>query len=101
MKYRYCGKSLGTKNVRFYIGASLYLYKSIRIQYFHDDTLIGRSLFEEPKGKQYLYKFLIDLWVFRFEAEVRVTKLGDMSPESPKICDDTDIILINTGEEKQ
>jgi len=97
MKYRYIGKSFTIKGIRFYAGINLNNYRSICIKYFHHDTLIGTSMFEEPTGKEYLYKFYIDLWFIRFEVEARRTKMGDTSPESPDFGDGSEGIFISTN----
>jgi hypothetical protein len=94
--YKSIGKSCVIKNIRFYAGINIHNYKSICIKYFNHDTLIGTSLFEEPTGKEYLYKFYIDLWFIRFEIEGRRTKIGETSPETSKVGDGDGAIFIST-----
>ena len=96
MKYRYFGKDFKYKNREFGVGIQISNFKSICIKYFHHDNLIMKDFFSEPEGNEYLKKFYIDLWIIRFEIEMRTSVMGLTKLQKKQIGDGSEV-LARTG----
>ena len=74
----------------------VYNFQSICIEFFKNDCLIIKDIFSEPTGTEFLYKFLINLWIVRFSISFS-RQVNDIFIES-KNTDERSILFKSTSD---